>query len=74
MTWPGACDQPKESNRSLVIDWSRCPAGLRPGMMRAAFAELNIPTRAVLCSQQRPRAPPPNRAPCAQLPDLDPLC
>ncbi|WP_326809885.1 hypothetical protein OIE62_38975 [Streptomyces scopuliridis] len=47
---------PKESNRSLVVDWSRCPAGLWPGLMRAAFAELNVPTPAVLLQQRASRS------------------
>ncbi|MFD7915709.1 hypothetical protein ACFV30_34225 [Streptomyces sp. NPDC059752] len=47
LAWRLALLGPKESNRSLVIDWSRCPAGLRPGMMRAAFAELNSVSAAV---------------------------
>ncbi|MGI8333838.1 hypothetical protein ACRYCC_28140 [Actinomadura scrupuli] len=44
LAWRLALMSPKESNRSLVVDWSRCPAGLRPGLTRAAFAELNVPT------------------------------
>ncbi|WP_234540614.1 hypothetical protein [Streptomyces shenzhenensis] len=56
LAWRLALICPKESNRSLVIDWSRCPAGLRPGVMRAAFAELNIPTPAVLLQQRASRS------------------
>ncbi|KOT80907.1 hypothetical protein ADK70_27010 [Streptomyces rimosus subsp. pseudoverticillatus] len=56
LAWRLALISPKESNRSLVIDWSRCPAGLRPGLMRAAFAELNLPTPAVLLKQRASRS------------------
>ncbi|MEU3296650.1 hypothetical protein ABZ722_30445 [Streptomyces longwoodensis] len=56
LAWRLALISPRESNRSLVIDWSRCPAALRPGMMRAAFAELNIPTPAVLLQQRASRS------------------
>ncbi|MFJ8694213.1 hypothetical protein [Streptomyces roseolilacinus] len=56
LAWRLALISPRESNRSLVIDWSRCPAGLRPGLMRAAFAELNIPTPAVLLQQRAVRS------------------
>ncbi|AZP22898.1 integrase [Streptomyces aquilus] len=56
LAWRLALISPRESNRSLVIDWSRCPAGLRPGIMRAAFAELNIPTPAVLLQQRASRS------------------
>ncbi|MGW7510191.1 hypothetical protein ACWGJ0_21110 [Streptomyces massasporeus] len=56
LAWRLALISPKESNRSLVIDWSRCPAGLRPGLMRAAFTELNVPTPAVLLQQRASRS------------------
>ncbi|MFK0143228.1 hypothetical protein [Streptomyces murinus] len=56
LAWRLALISPRETSRSLVIDWSRCPAGLRPGMMRAAFAELNIPTPAVLLQQRAARS------------------
>jgi hypothetical protein len=56
LAWRLALISPRESNRSLVINWSRCPAGLRPGLMRASFAELNIPTPAVLLQQRASRS------------------
>ncbi|MFF0066621.1 hypothetical protein ACFYRC_34910 [Streptomyces sp. NPDC005279] len=56
LAWRLALISPRESNRSLVIDWSRCPAGLRPGVMRAAFAELHVPTPAVLLQQRASRS------------------
>ncbi|MBZ3908532.1 hypothetical protein [Streptomyces griseiscabiei] len=56
LAWPLALMSGKESHRSLVIDWSRCPAALRPALMRAAFAELNVPTPAVLLQQRASRS------------------
>ncbi|WP_394426683.1 hypothetical protein [Streptomyces sp. SGAir0957] len=56
LAWRLALISPRESSRSLVIDWSRCPAGLRPGMMRAAFAEIHVPTPAVLLQQRASRS------------------
>ncbi|MGW0868990.1 hypothetical protein ACWD3Z_00725 [Streptomyces sp. NPDC002740] len=55
LTWPLALMGGKETHRSLVIDWSRCPTALRPALMRAAFAELNVPTPAVLLQQRASR-------------------
>jgi integrase len=56
LVWRLSLMKRKESDRLLVIDWSRCPAPLRPGLMRAAFAELHAPTPAALLQQRTARA------------------
>ncbi|MFB8776302.1 hypothetical protein [Streptomyces broussonetiae] len=56
LTWRLSLMNRKESVRPLVIDWSRCPAPLRPALMRAAFAELHVPTPAVLLQQRASRS------------------
>ncbi|MFG3398963.1 hypothetical protein [Streptomyces parvus] len=56
LAWRLALMSRKEPHRSLVIDWSRCPAALRSALMRAAFAELNMPTPAVLLQPRASRS------------------
>ncbi|MEV8597291.1 hypothetical protein [Streptomyces sp. NPDC052012] len=56
LTWRLSLMNRKESVRSLVIDWSRCPTMLRAALMRAAFAELHVPTPAVLLQQRASRS------------------
>ncbi|QDO45842.1 hypothetical protein FNV62_55020 [Streptomyces sp. RLB3-17] len=56
LVWRLSLMNRKESVRPLVIDWSRCPAVLRPALMRAAFAELHVPTPAVLLQQRASRS------------------
>jgi hypothetical protein len=57
LTWRLSLMNRTKSVRPLVIvDWSRCPVPLRPALMRAAFAELHIPTPAVLLQQRASRS------------------
>lgn len=56
LVWRLSLMSPKESVKPLIIDWARCPAPVRPGLMRAAFAELHLPTPAVLLRERAARA------------------
>ncbi|MFE5372773.1 hypothetical protein [Streptomyces mirabilis] len=56
LVWRLSLLSPREMPRSVLVDWRRCPAALRAGLMRAAFAELHVPTPEVLLQQRASRS------------------